>query len=610
MSQPPLHYQWQLTLQSSPDALWVYVADTDRLNHDLGHSPITRVDTGDLVNNRKTAQQTIEGFWVQQWTEEPFQWVKPYYNNTHRNYSRGIFDHIYQQLIMTPRDDGGTLLDYQLWIHPRYHILRPLIHRSFSGMDFPGVFRQYDTIIQSQSTLTDSPLINVGDVTFVDGGQARLASLKQALVDAGSTPPIAARLHDYITHADDLSAVSIRPYKLADAWQLPRRDLLDACLIATRVGLLDMRWDLLCPLCRGAKVSVPTLENITRTTHCDVCHIDYNANFEQSVELIFQPSRQIRDLINTEYCVGGPETTPHIDIQQLLQPGESRTVQASISIGRYRARTMTQPGERYLRVQPDANNTLTITAAMLHDQQPDEPHIRPDANITLTNDTDTEQLFVLEHLIWSDQAVTAAEVTTRQVFRDLFSSEALRPHDQIEISNLVFVFTDLRASTQMYREVGDAPAFGLVMNHFDILRDAIREQDGAIVKTIGDAVMAVFRQPEKAVRAMLRAHADLSHPESVGRVLQLRVGIHMGKAIAVTLNDRLDYFGTTINISARLEGQSDGSDIILSDTVHQDPNVQRMLEELADEITVTSYHANLKGFADDDFTLWRIQPHR
>jgi class 3 adenylate cyclase len=90
---------------------------------------------------------------------------------------------------------------------------------------------------------------------------------------------------------------------------------------------------------------------------------------------------------------------------------------------------------------------------------------------------------------------TAAEVTALQMFRDLFAAEALRSGEQISVGTLTVLFTDLKNSTRLYREIGDATAFGRVMNHFDVLKQVIAEEDGAMVKTIGDAVMAVFRQP-------------------------------------------------------------------------------------------------------------------
>ena len=121
-------------------------------------------------------------------------------------------------------------------------------------------------------------------------------------------------------------------------------------------------------------------------------------------------------------------------------------------------------------------------------------------------------MLILERLAWSDQAATAAEVTALQTFRDLFSSEALRPGEQISVGTLTVLFTDLRNSTRLYREIGDATAFGRVMNHFDVLRRVITAEDGALVKTIGDAVMAIFRRPVAALRAMLAAQELLAAP--------------------------------------------------------------------------------------------------
>ena len=615
MTQQPLHFRHQIVLQSSPEAYWPYIADTDRLNRDVGMSPILPITEVESINGRKTAQQMIRGVFVQQWTEEPFQWVRPHLYSTLRNYTKGIFRTIRLEATLTETENGGTALDYQIWVTPRYGLLRGVIEGSFQNMDFIGVFQYYDAEIQARqrasertSMLDTQTLLQMSPVTFVEGGEARLKQLSAKLVNAGAVPEIAECLTQYLRRGDDLDVATLRPYELADAWREPRRDVLEACLLATRVGILDMRWDLLCPLCRGVKSSAASLSDITQEVHCEVCHIDYTANFEQSVELSFTPNAQIRDITNTEYCVGGPGATPHIAIQQLLAPGESREVAGILQAGRYRVRTLNLRGGQHFRVRQGADDRITLRASMLDTPPTDEPYIRPKAELTLINSTDEEQLFIVEHLIWSDQSVTAAEVTTRQVFRDLFSSEALRPQDQIAVGSLTFVFTDLRASTQMYQELGDAPAFGLVMDHFDLLREIIREEDGAIVKTIGDAVMAVFQQPEKAVRAMVRSHAALRQPGKLQNKIQLRVGIHTGKAIAVTLNERLDYFGTTVNIAARLEGQSDGSDVVLSEDVYTDPNVQLLLNDAQNGLTATPYQTALKGFTGGQFTLWRVAP--
>jgi class 3 adenylate cyclase len=206
------------------------------------------------------------------------------------------------------------------------------------------------------------------------------------------------------------------------------------------------------------------------------------------------------------------------------------------------------------------------------------------------NQTSDEQLFILERVAWTDQAATAAEVTLLQMFRDLFANEALRPGERISVGSLAVMFTDLRNSTRLYREIGDAPAFGVVMSHFDVLRDAVIAEGGAIVKTIGDSVMAIFRNPAAALRAALRAQQELG---SLPRPLALKAGIHYGPCIAVTLNDRLDYFGSTVNIASRLETLSTGDDVIVSMPVREDPEVAEWLTDPKSGLAVDPVRATL-----------------
>jgi class 3 adenylate cyclase len=296
-----------------------------------------------------------------------------------------------------------------------------------------------------------------------------------------------------------------------------------------------------------------------------------------------------------------------VAVQQLLSPGEKRTVAPRLALGRYRARTGHLSGSQQFLV---AEQGAAQTAVHLHERgwAAETETLVANSTIELHNRTEAEQLFVLEELAWSDQAITAAEVISLQRFRDLFAQETLQPGEQFAVGSLTVLFTDLRDSTRLYREIGDAPAFGLVRNHFDILREAIDVEEGAIVKTIGDAVMAVFRRPVSAMRAMARSQQILANPPNGIRPLQLKAAIHAGHSIAVTLNERLDYFGTNINIAARLEKFSQGDDMIISDFVYRDPEVQEFITNRESPMQATAFETQLKGFDDECFNLWRIVP--
>src|SRR5512132_4445094 len=142
------------------------------------------------------------------------------------------------------------------------------------------------------------------------------------------------------------------------------------------------------------------------------------------------------------------------------------------------------------------------------------------------------------------------------------------------------------------------------MNHFDVLKKVIAEEDGAIVKTIGDAVMAVFRRPAAALKAMLSAQEMLAAPAPGVAPLTLKAGLHAGPCIAVTLNDKLDYFGSTVNMAARLESLSSGNDVIISRVLYDDPEVRELIA--AENLQARPFEISLKGFQEERFELWRI----
>jgi class 3 adenylate cyclase len=424
------------------------------------------------------------------------------------------------------------------------------------------------------------------------------------MIAQGTDPGLVALLVDYIENADKFALARMRPYALARQMNQPRRAVLEACLCATRAGILDLQWNLICPMCRGGS-GLGSLQELGANVHCPGCNIDFLVNFEQSVELTFRPNPSIRKTAGDLFCVGGPQVTPHITAQQLLPPHSSRAIELSLDAGRYRLRTMGLSGWQHLRAVDNGAGEVTLRATN-DGWINEELEIARSAHISFENATADEQLFILERTVWSDEAATAAEVTALQVFRDLFASEALRPGEQISVGTLTVLFTDLKDSTRMYREIGDATAFGRVMNHFDILKDAIAAEDGALVKTIGDAVMAVFRCPSGAVRAMLHAQEKLSAPADGTRPLSLKAGLHTGPCIAVTLNDRLDYFGSTVNMAARLEAQSTGDDVVISSAVYYDPEVRELLGNPDEGFTANRFEMPLKGFDQEQFELWRV----
>jgi class 3 adenylate cyclase len=198
--------------------------------------------------------------------------------------------------------------------------------------------------------------------------------------------------------------------------------------------------------------------------------------------------------------------------------------------------------------------------------------------LSFKNQTGGAVLAVLEDAAWTRDATTAAQVTTLQEFRDLFSSEVLAPGQQHAIRHIALVFSDLKGSTRLYEGIGDAAAYSRVNRHFEFIRQAVTRLDGTIVKTLGDGVMCAFQQLDDALEAAISMQEQVSawcETEQIDPPLVLKLGVHVGPAIAMTANERLDYFGRTVNLAARLGDQSRGGDVVLLAEVFDDVRLTR-----------------------------------
>ena len=180
-----------------------------------------------------------------------------------------------------------------------------------------------------------------------------------------------------------------------------------------------------------------------------------------------------------------------------------------------------------------------------------------------------------------------------QTFRDFFRSEVISATEGIAVRDVTLVFTDLKGSTALYERIGDLNAYIQVQRHFQHLLDATVRHHGAVTKTIGDAVMAAFETPADAVRAAfdMREAVDQLNRDRPQRDFILKIGVHRGASIAVTLNERLDYFGQTVNIAARVQNLADGDEICITEDVHDAEGVA----EIIAPYPVAKSEAELRG---------------
>jgi class 3 adenylate cyclase len=331
----------------------------------------------------------------------------------------------------------------------------------------------------------------------------------------------------------------------------------------------------MCPNCRVPKLESGALAQIPNRFHCETCGIGYDVDFDQRVELRFSVHPSVRQAEDLVYCIGGPLRVPHVLAQQYLRPHEEHVLDVEVTAP---IRLRAVAGARHLDLVPGPSRSRPGDVKVIYAEgRWTGPHgmIAPErealiipagARIALRNQTNGPLLAVLEELEWTGEQTTAAQVTALQEFRDLFSGEVLAPGQQMAIRDVALVFSDLKGSTSLYEGVGDAPAYSRVNRHFDFIREQVLAHRGAVVKTMGDAVMAAFHRMEDAAAAALDMQGEIESwcvAQEIRPPFVLKVGVHHGPVIAVNANDRLDYFGRTANVAARVGAESKGGDVVI-----------------------------------------------
>ncbi len=201
--------------------------------------------------------------------------------------------------------------------------------------------------------------------------------------------------------------------------------------------------------------------------------------------------------------------------------------------------------------------------------------------------------------------LTAQRLLSNQTFRDIYRAEALDVDQRLRITSLSFLFTDLKGSTELYERVGDLAAYDLVRAHFGVLHEIVAACAGAVVKTIGDAVMATFPTPGRALEAALRMR-EAMRGFNAGRHredLLVKIGVHEGPCLAVTLNERLDYFGQTVNIAARVQGLAQSRAICATEPVVGDAEAAKLLAQA--KLVPVAQRRALRGISGE-LTVYEI----
>jgi class 3 adenylate cyclase len=410
--------------------------------------------------------------------------------------------------------------------------------------------------------------------------EALFTALRQA-----AAPEIVAAIETAVREAPDHELCRINALAFAASHGVDEEATIAAFLHAARLGLFELAWNVLCPGCSGVLDSGTTLRTLNRAEYaCSLCASAYEPTLDEMVEVTFTVSPRVRriaahdpdSLPLPEYArqlfwSSGLDLPEGEGLEALfdevvldaieLPPGEKATMSLPLPAEFIILFDPVTHAAEFIDVKGEpTRERRTLSVILGKDRIPPETRQMSPGPVRISFDNRSERrtlpgVWVGSHALHTALGkrrpfLTAKRLLTNQTFRDLYRTETLEVNQRLKITSLTFLFTDLKGSTELYERVGDLVAYDLVKAHFHLVGDVVASEAGAVVKTIGDAVMATFPTPDRALAAALRMRDAL---RDLDAELTLKIGIHEGPCLAVMLNERQDYFGQTVNIASRVQ---------------------------------------------------------
>ena len=448
----------------------------------------------------------------------------------------------------------------------------------------------------------------------------------------------AAAIEGAVANAPDHELCRVNALAFAAKNKLDEERTIAAFLHAARLGLFELSWNVLCPACGGVLDAGTTLKTVNHDEYgCTLCAADYKPTLDEMVEVTFTVSPRVRRIAGHD-----PDTLPEVEYYRQIfwSSGMDLPDDLAASLAEFTIDSIDVPpaAKAVLSVQlPEGfvivfdpvthgRQIIAIKGEPMRDRQAlsivftkvraplGRVELRPGPlRLALENHTDRRVLpalwvssDALHHLLGKRRPfLTAKRLLTNQTFRDLYNTDTLDPDQRLKITSLTFLFTDLKGSTGLYERVGDLVAYDLVRHHFGVLHEIVASETGAVVKTIGDSVMATFPTPDRALAAALRMREAMTrlNTERGNEDLLLKIGIHEGPCLAVRLNNSQDYFGQTVNIAARVQGLASSRAIFATQPVVEDPNAAKILQ--SQSLRPSMRRTALRGIADET-TVYEI----
>jgi class 3 adenylate cyclase len=459
-----------------------------------------------------------------------------------------------------------------------------------------------------------------------------------AILRQSADPDVADAIDHLVRDAPDRDLNRINVLAFATKAGLDEERVIAGFLHGARLGLFDLSWNVLCPGCGGVLDAGTSLKSVSRDEYsCALCAAGYEPTLDEMVEVTFTVSPRLRKIAAHEpdslsmweydrqfFWCSGVDLPDDIEkeLEDIvldsveLPPGERAILSLQLPAEFIIVFDSVTHSAQFIDVQGEPTRERQSLSMVLDNMHP--PHLtltfRPGPlRLSIENRTNRRVLPVLWiandklHALLSRRRpfLTANRLLTNQTFRDIHRTDTLDIDQRLKITSLTFLFTDLKGSTELYQRVGDLAAYDIVRAHFTVLNDIVSSQAGAVVKTIGDAVMATFPTPDRAVSAALqmRDAMRILNDRRGREDLLLKIGIHEGPCLAVMLNDRQDYFGQTVNIASRVQNLAVSHSIFATGAVVENPRSSKLFQ--TEGVRPMRQKTALRGIKDE-FSIYEI----
>lgn len=533
-----LDFLWEFELKSSPEELWPYLSDTSTTNQKLGLPPMEfQEKNGKLFGKSKNLGILLE------WEEVPWEWKYPEWIRNARIYSKGFAKYVRAMYLFNKIDNTKTkLFIYFGWIP------KNIFGKILLKIAMPRIYKKYNEFLKN---LDKNIKENKTEQYFEKIDQNILLKIYKRYEEIQDAKLLKnyISIWNYLTNQKQSFLNMIRIKKIAKDLNISLEQLLEFFLISTKKGFFLLSWSIICPHCRGIRKELNNIGELPDKEYCEACEVEIETSNYNNIEIIFKIHPSIANIKEEFYCAAEPAKKSHILFNQKIEQKQTLKINdlSLLKDKTYRIRWKGQKDYALIKIQDHGEDKLLINEFFQFQNQ--IINLKKNFELILTNPYENKKEFILEYFEEDELALRPQELFNFQGFRDLFDDQIIQTNIQLDIGIQYLLLADIVGSTKLYIEKGDSYAFRIIKKFFEKSYEIVKNNQGAIVKTIGDAIFASFSTEENLLNCLFELHNTFKKTEEP----KIRITINSGKVFAVNLNTGIDYFGNPVNLLAKME---------------------------------------------------------